>query len=452
LEFLMRIVRSFLPPLLLASLILLSPGFATATAVAKRSFFNGAAGTLPANPKDRAGTYFHMPQVRAIIEKMESGRLSEAEVAAGLAGSGATLSDLVRTRLIRSTAGAYVLGFNYFTLADMRRIHAVAGRDVPSLVDGYLRHAREFDRIFDRYPVKSVPRKRLATAVIAGVALNWDGLDRTMAWGYRQPQLVRGPGWKYSFFASENDPTYSEHGFIWGSSTIFGEHDNLSGAPVDFTFSSFGDPYSDPRMNFPDLFFSPLSDLTPDIRAAVEAIGPRDESYRGGELHGVLGPSRARSIGPMLFALRKAPQTAAALARYVEPADRAHAEAFLQLLIATDYIRQRRDGRYELIAPVLDRDDGPMLRQALALHRKILHQWLESHYPKERAQLSGLTAMREGVPFESLFTQIWHEYFGLATRQLVRRGFIEDPYSPVLRHPNSIAMVWRRSIYHFDPG
>jgi hypothetical protein len=345
-----------------------------------------------------------------------------------------------------------VIAFNYFTLADMRRIHAIAVRDVPSLVDAYLRHAREFDRIFSRYPIKSVPRKRLATAVIAGIALNWDGLDKTMAWGYRRPQLVRGPGWRYSFFASEDDPTYSEHGFIWGSSTLFGEHDNLSGKPVDFSFSSFGDPYSDPRMNFPDLFTTPQSDMSPDVAAAVSAIGTRDESYMGAGLHAVLGPSRARSIGPMLFALRRAPQTAEALARYVEPADRAHSGAFPQLLSAADYIRQRRDGRYELITPVLDREDAPMLREALALHRSILHQWLESHYSKERAELSGLTAMREGVPFESLFTQIWHEYFGLATRQLVQRGFIEDPYSPALRHPNSIPMVWRRSIYHFDPG
>lgn len=445
----MHIVRSFLLVLLL---LLGAPLNLTAAATAKRSFFNGSAGTLPSDLKDRASTYFHMPQVRALIERMEAGPLSEAEVTAGLAGTSATLNDLVRTRLIRVTPAGYVIGFNYFTLADMRRVHAVASRDVPSLVDTYLRHAREFDRIFSRYPVKSVPRKRLATAVMAGIALNWDGLDKTMAWGYRRPQLVRGPGWKYSFFASEDDPAYSEHGFIWGSSTIFGEHDNLSGAPVDFSFSSFGDPYSDPRINFPDLFAMPLSDMSADVAAAVSAIGTRDESYMGDELHAVLGPSRARSIGPMLFALRRGPQTPGALARYVEPADRRHAGAFLQLLIATDYIRQRSDGRYELIAPVLDREDAPMLGEALALHRSILHQWLASHYPKERTELSGLTAMRQGVPFESLFTQIWHEYFGLATRQLVQRGFIGDPYSSALRHPNSIPMVWRRSIYHFDPG
>ena len=421
-------------------------------AAAKRSFFEGAAGVIPSDPKDRTRTFFDMPQVRELVERADTGPLSDADVAAALRGTDASLPDLLRTKVLRRTPAGYVIGFNYFTLADMKKIHATAREDVPSLVAAYQAHARDFARIFSRYPVKSVPRKRLATAVIAGIALNWDGLDKTIAWGYRRPQLVTGPGWKYSFFASEDDPTYSEHGFIWGSSSLFGEHDNLAQRPVDFEFSSFGDPYSDPRMNFPDLFFSPVGDMAPDVRAAVEAIGTRDESYMGAELHAVLGPSRARSIGPILFALRKAPQTASALARYVDPPDRTHAGAFLQLLTATDYIRRRRDGRYELIAPVLDRQDLEMLRQALALHRTILHQWLERHYSKERAELSSLTALRQGVPFESLFTQIWHEYFGLATRQLVQRGFMEDPYSPALRHPNSVPMVWRRSIYHFDPG
>ena len=37
-----------------------------------------------------------------------------------LAGTDATLDDLVRTGIVRSTPAGYVIGFNYFTLADMR--------------------------------------------------------------------------------------------------------------------------------------------------------------------------------------------------------------------------------------------------------------------------------------------------------------------------------------------
>jgi hypothetical protein len=444
---------SMLKPCVGAIAITLCLAAAPASATpAKRAFFEGAAGTIPPNPKDRARTYFDLPQVRDLVERLEGGPAGERAVAARLAGSGATIADLVRTRIVRATPAGYVIGFNYFTLDDMRKIHATAEQYVPSLVQSYLKHAADFDRILSRYPIRSVPRKRLATVVLAGFALNWDGLDTTMRWGYRRPQLVTGPGWKYSFFASEADPSFSEHGFIWGSSSLFGLHDNLTQRPVDFEFSSFGDPYSDPRMNLPDVFFMSPGDLTADVAAAVRAIGTRNETYQGTELTAVLGPSRAHSLGPMLFGLRRHPLSARALAALVEPQDRAHAGSVIALLTAMEYIRRRPDGRYELITPVLDRADKPMLDAALSLHRAILSSWLKQNYPKMRAQLSSLTAVRQGVPFESTFTQIWHEYFGLATREMITSKLIEDPYSPRRIHRGSVAALWRRSLYHFDPG
>jgi len=117
-----------------------------------------------------------------------------------------------------------------------------------------------------------------------------------------------------------------------------------------------------------------------------------------------------------------------------------------------EYISKRPDGRYQLITPVFDRSDAPMLNAALALHRRILTQWLRRTYPLARARLAGITAVRQGVPFASAFTQIWHEYFGLATRNLVSIGFLENPYAVARRHKGSVGALWRRSIYYFDPG
>lgn len=431
---------------------LLSVAASANAATPTRSFFTGAAGTLPSDPRQRSETYFKLPEVRELIAEMESGPVSETELLRMLEGTDATIDDLLRTRLIRRTPRGYAIGFAYFTTADMKVIHASAEKYVPSLVAAYQAQAREFDRIFNQYPAKSVPAKRLATVILAGFALNWDGLDLTKQLGYRRPQLVIGSGWKYSFFASEDDPSYSEHGFIWGSSSLFGLHDNFDTNPVDFEFSSFGDPYSDPRMNLPDVFAMPVSDMTPDVASAVSDIGTGDETYFNTRFSGVLGPSRARTIGPILFALRRQPLGADALASFIEPKDRNHLAGFLKLLLAMEYIHKQPDGRYELIAPVLDRADAPMLNEALALHRKVLREWLRRVYPRVRSQLAGITAVREGVPFESVFTQIWHEYFGLATRKMVAAGLIEDPYSSVRKHRGSVAVLWRRSIYQFDPG
>jgi hypothetical protein len=424
----------------------------SAAAGAERTFSSGIAGSNPSDARLQAQTYFAMWQVKALLQRLEARPLSESDVRSALQGSNATIDDLTRTRILRRTPAGFVIGFSYFTADDMRRIHAAAERYVPSLVAAYCAHEADFDRIFRRYPLKSVDRKVLATVVIAGVALNWDALQSTKEAGYRRPELVTGPGWKYSFWAAEDDPGYDSEGFIWGSSSIFASGDNFEPDPVDFIFSSFGDPESDPRMNFPDLFYLPLDEMTPPIRALVQRIGVRNENYAGFNLTGVLGVSRARSVGPMLFALRRGPLSRSDLAQYADFPDRLKARDLIDLLVDAHAIRRRRDGRYELTTPVFDARDRAMLDAALALHRQILSQWLAETYPRLKAELATITPMRQGVPFDSAFTQIWHDFFGLATRQLSHTGVIADLRKPGSHYNGSIPLLWRRSIYRLDLG
>ena len=56
-----------------------------------------------------------------------------------------------------------------------------------------------------------------------------------------------------------------------------------------------------------------------------------------------------------------------------------------------------------------------LVADVLALHRQILQRWLQTHYGSFRSELSDLTVIRQGVPFEAVFTQIWHDIFGLTT-------------------------------------
>ena len=57
-----------------------------------------------------------------------------------------------------------------------------------------------------------------------------------------------------------------------------------------------------------------------------------------------------------------------------------------------------------------------------------------------------------GVPFEALFTQVWHEIFGLATRELALRHMIASAYGDAVRHKGSLSVLWRQSLYSFSPG
>jgi hypothetical protein len=414
----------------------------------EREFYSGYAGSLPTDPEQRAGTYFDNPRVRALIFTLEEGPVSRKRVTRELKGTGFSLEDLVRVKLIRQEGKRYYIGFNYFTARDMVAVIATAKKQVPSLVQAYLDRAAEFNRLFDLYPVDSVAKDRLAFVLIAGFSFNWDGLKITRDEGYRRPVLVEGDGFRYSFWASEDVPNHDTHGFYWGSSTLPAGPFNYSQDPVDWAFSSFGDPYSDPRMDFPDLLLRPADKMASKVRTVSERIGLIHDTSFGGNFDQVLGLESGRDFAALLFALRGSPRERGDLAQVLrEPAK---VEAYLDLLVETQYIDRDAGENYHLLIPVLDRGDRQMVEQGLALSRQILSTWLKENYPIIREELGTLTAMRHGVPIESLFTQIWHELFGLATRELVASGFLFDPAGPEIRYKGSYSTLWRHELYDYD--
>lgn len=436
----------------LAAIAIACLGWAGAWAADKREFLAGYAGSLPTDPSLKARTYFDTPAVRNLIYALERGPAKHDDVIAALKGTGITPRQLLRVHILRKEGDSYFIGFGYFNRKDMRRIHAVTEAHVPSLVAAYASKRSQFARLWKDYPVDSVPDNAVGYALIAGFSLNWDALELTKELGYRKPQMVKGKNWQYSFWASEIVPGQSTLGYYWGSSTFPGGPFNYETNPVDYSFSSFGDPESSPRMDFPDLFFTPAAAMAPDVRKIVAEIGLVHETSLGLDIEDVLGLEAGRAVGTLLFRLRSKPMNETQLRAVLPDMAAERLAAILALLVETQYVEKSAKGMYRLIAPVLDDGDRAMVEATLALSRAILAQWLRENYPVIVKELAGLTATRHGVPFESLFTQIWHELFGLTTRELVASGFLADPRGDARRHKGSLPVVWRLSLYDLQPG
>lgn len=424
-------------------LAVLSPATGLA---AEAEFFAGYAGSPPAAKMDRARTCFDEPKVREVLRQMEGGPIGQAQLDRALDGAPCSRADVTRLRLIREVNGGWGIAFAYFNADDMRAIDRAATRLVPSLVEAYLQERKAYERIFAAYPVHSVSFEKLAFVMIAGFSLNWDGLTVLKDLGYRRPILVSGDGWRYSFWASQEVPDHSVREFYWGSSTFPEPKRLLEGAAADFAFSSFGDPYSEPRMNFPDLLLTPAGKMAPEVRAAAVKLGLTQDKNYG--LSDVLGLGRARDFAALLFALRHGPATREELG--VKPRDPGKIDAYLELLLRTQYVERARDGRYQLLVPVLDDADRKLVDESRALSRRILSTWLQAHYAELKQELANLTVAKQGIPFEALVTQVWHEVFGLTTRQLVRSRLILDPRGANMVHPGSFPALWRHSVYQRD--
>jgi hypothetical protein len=78
--------------------------------------------------------------------------------------------------------------------------------------------------------------------------------------------------------------------------------------------------------------------------------------------------------------------------------------------------------------------------------------WLREHVPGIERELFGLTAVRSGLPFEALFTQIWHEIFGSVTRDLARSGFTASARVDRVGYKGSQSVLRRGVVCSFQPG
>lgn len=414
---------------------------------AERQFLSGYIGSLPPAQIDRAKTYFNRPEVRQLLAALESGPVSIVQAENLLSSTPTQLQDLLRLRLVREEGAVVHIDFPYFTARDMHAIHAAAAQYVPSLVAEYKASQSRLDGILNAYPVASVSRKRLAFVLIAGMSLNWDALDFLRERRYRRIKPIRGAGWQYSFWASEELADYSYLGFYWGSSTFPAGTLNLT-PPLDFAFSSFGDTSSDPRMNLPDLLALSPDQMSPPVRGAAERLGLRDDNELDMGLKNVVGLFRARDLGAILFAMRHGATGTQQICGTL-PVENIHdCSAELGLLLATGYVNGPRDGKYELSVPVFDASDKPMLDAALTLSRGVIAHWLKQNYTPIRQALSNLTAARQGLSYQVMFSQIWHELFGLATRELAAEGVVENPRAIGVIWQGSIPAVWSTAAFH----
>jgi DNA-binding MarR family transcriptional regulator len=120
-------------------------------------------------------------------------------------------------------------------------------------------------------------------------------------------------------------------------------------------------------------------------------------------------------------------------------------ERMLALLEAADYVA-RQNGTYAGRVLVLGAKDGEMVRDMVAMGREIISTWHEVDYDSIREALSDLTPLRSGVPFERVYTEVWHFVFAIANRELVKAGLFADPYAEGRRYKGFLPVAWTKDL------
>ena len=354
--------------------------------------------------------------------------LTQGDIDKAVQGTPVTLENLLQADLLRKEADTFRLNYLLLTIGDQKTMYRVCAGYGRSLADAFRSHKGEFDQIFSRYPNATL-RPQLMFDLIAGAALDWAGLSLTTELGYRVQTPRHANGSVYLAHSKEAGAQLDFTGLYLDSETAPGSK---------MSFTTFGDGESSPRLQgLPDVF---------------DGVESAMEDWRG--LPDVYAALRSEYISLFLVAIDDAGQvmnavaagtdTDAALAAAL-PIPEERRKTVVRLLVSIGYL-QEAGHRYSVGVPVLTERDKLLVDATLKLSREIMTDWLHRNYSAMKDELSGLSPMRNGVPFPLAFSEVWHYEFGFATKSLAESGFYANPRAPGNRYGGYVPLVWASSL------
>jgi len=387
----------------------------------------GITGSIRASGLDDPQYVLSFVPIQALMLRAARHPVTKDEIAKALQGTPVSMRCLLQLQLLRRDDNLYRLNYLLLTAQDQQKMYAVADRYGRSLAEAFLAHRGEFDEILRRYPSAAL-RPQLMFDLVAGAALNWQGLELTTQLGYRVHPPRHTNGDVYFVHSDELGANLDFTGLYLDSETAPGTR---------MSFTTFGDGPSLPRLEgLPDVFDGVESAVAPWRKqpALYEAL--RSEYI-------ALVLLAVDDAGQVMNAVAHGTNTDATLVQLSIPENRRN--AILHLLTSIGYL-ERSGQRYVIAVPVLTRTDRPLVEATLKLTRDIMSAWLRRNYAPMKHELSDLLPMRNGLPFSLVFSEVWHYEFGFATKTLAEDGFYANPRQRRNRYKGYVPLVWENSL------
>lgn len=385
----------------------------------------GVTGRISASGLNDPQYVLSFPPVQRLLLRATQHCLMQNEIQKELLDTPVSLAHLIRLELLQEHENTYCLNYLLLTVQDQQTMYKVAARYGQSLATDFRVHKHEFDEIVGQYPNSDL-RSQLLFDLVAGVSLNWRGLDLTTELGYR----IEPP-------RHENGDVYFVHSDELGAKLDFGGlyFDSETAPGSKMSFSTFGDGDSLPRLlGLPDVFDG-VETATDSWRTTPDVYGALRSEYVTYVLIAL------DDAGLVMNAVGNGNDTDAAIAKAVEiSGDRR--KATLGLLTAIGYLYMADNHHYVIGVPVLRESDKPLVDRSLKISGTIMAEWLRNNYPAMKQELLTLSPMRNGVPFSLAFSEVWHYVFGFAAKSLAESGFYANPHAPGNRYDGYVPLVW----------
>ncbi len=426
----MKFQKSVLALLLAGGFFLFIPALAADEAEQDRTRFSlGITGNMSSDLEWNHAKMLRYIKAQYLFLAIADEPRSRDFVLAALAELPFGLKEITDLRLLREENGFYYLNFNFLTQEDQKLIFEVSEKYGRSLTRTYQKHWSEFEVIFQDFYQPQISQEYLAYIIIGLMSLDWDGLEITSKMGLRSTATHTEEGNVYTPWAKEEGDLVSLKELYWGS-----HNENFDQAK--FTFTSFGDHHSLPRFSLPDIIWGTRVSLN-NAPEALTALHKKAGSNAMFEVE--------QAFGKLLYALNENAGSFEAI-QTLMGWDEEMARAYLNFLTELQILTNGATG-YQPAILVLSPGDQEMVRSARELSWHIMEGWLEENYDLIKADLSGLTAVSQGVPFEIMFTEVWHFIFGLTNRDMVEAGLFADPYGDERTYKGFMTVLWADEVF-----
>ena len=384
----------------------------------------GVTGSTPSDPTRNPVAILWPADVQRLMLKIARRPYSRQEIESAMGSHPFSIDDARAVGLLREEDGLFHIDFNLLTMADQQRILEVSSDLGRKLATAFLEQQAEFEALAAGHRQSPALQSELLYIVLGCFSLDWDGLSLTEELGYRSGAQRTIDGQAFTPWAKEKGAGISLRGLYWGS------HNETVGA---ITVTTFGDHAAVPRFGMPDLLWRSTTAVSAfeDMPAAKLAVN---------RMFSVYAADAMPDIAKTMMQLGRGSTSAKALSdRTGIRGDKL--DSMLAFLEEAQYII-RRGEIYESKVLVLRAEDAELVHRLVAMGRLIMTRWHEENYDRIVAALTDLTPIRNGVPFERVYTEIWHFIFGIANRHLVEAGLFADPYSPDRRHQGFLPVIW----------
>ncbi len=398
------------------------------TALSETPLSLGVTGSTPSDPSRNPTEILAPEQVQQLMLAIAERPHSREEIWSAVSADLFSIDDAMAVGLLREEDGLFYIDFNLLRVADQRRILEVGTDLGRELAAAFLQRRDQIEALAVKHRQSPELIGELLYIVLGCFSLDWDGLALTEELGYRAGAQRSIDGYAFTPWAKEKGAEMSLRGLYWGS------HNE---SPDGITVTTFGDHDALPRFGLPDILWR-----SPRAFADFEDL-PQERRVAGQMLFAYALDAMA-DASKVMMEVGRADLTVEQLGERIEITED-KLEQILKLLEAADYLEQRGE-RYHATALVLQAEDAELVKSMVATGRDIMTRWHEVNYDRVRQALADLTPVRNGVPFERVYTEVWHFIFGIANRTLVEEGLFADPYADDRRHQGFLPVVWSNNL------